>query len=84
MGHARSVFESRMPEPDTAYVSAETFDLVIQINSRIRARETVDASLDADAMRKLALENERIRELIGDATPKKVIVVPRKLVNILL
>jgi len=83
MGHARSVFDERMPAADPRYVAAETFDLVIQINSRIRARESVSADIDSEDMRRIALANERVRELLAGREPKKVIVIPRKLVNIL-
>jgi leucyl-tRNA synthetase len=82
MGHEGSIFDQKMPVADSKYVSSETFDMVIQINSKIRAKETVEAGTSREEMERIALANERIQELIGDQQPRKVIVIPDKLVNI--
>jgi leucyl-tRNA synthetase len=84
MGHPESIFDSEVPVADAKYVTSETFDLVIQINSKIRARETVEASIDEDGMRRVALANERVVELLAGKAPRKVIVIPKKLVNIVI
>jgi leucyl-tRNA synthetase len=84
MGHERSVFETPMPKADPQYVTKETYDLVIQINSKIRAREAVPFGTEPAELKKAALANERVKELVGDKTPAKVIVIPNKLVNIVL
>jgi leucyl-tRNA synthetase len=82
MGHRRSVFETPMPKADPEYVTEETYDLVIQINSKIRAREAVPFGTDNDELEKIALDNDRVRELLGEKKPRKIIVIPNKLVNI--
>jgi leucyl-tRNA synthetase len=82
MGHRRSVFETPMPSADPEYVTQETYDLVIQINSKIRAREAVPFGTDKQELEKIALNNDRVRKLLGDKKPRKVIVIPNKLVNI--
>jgi leucyl-tRNA synthetase len=84
MGHRESVFATSMPKSDPQYVTQETYDLVIQINSRIRAREAVPYDTDPKELEKTALENERVVELLGGKRPAKVIVIPNKLVNIVL
>ncbi len=82
MGHEKSIFKSSLPEPNPAYVKAETVTMVIQVNSRIRAREEVPAGMSEAQMRETALGNSRIRELLKGREPKKVIVVKNRLVNI--
>jgi leucyl-tRNA synthetase len=82
MGQSDSVFETPMPAPDPRYVTTETYELVIQINSKIRAREAVPYGTDRAELERIALGNERIKEQIGDKEPVKFIVVPNKLVNI--
>ena len=82
-GHTRSVFHASIPEPDPQYASAEKFTLVIQINSRIRAREDVEADTPEEELRRIALANERIQALLAGASPRKVVVVKNKLVNII-
>jgi leucyl-tRNA synthetase len=59
----------------------ETFELVVQVNGKVRDRFEVDASLDEDALVALARESERVRSYLDGGEPRKTIVVPRKLVN---
>jgi leucyl-tRNA synthetase len=82
MGHERSVFASDMPAFDPEYTREETFDLVIQVNSKIRARESIPTDTDPERMKAIALASPRIREILGDNTPKRVIVIQNRLVNI--
>ena len=60
------------------------FTIVIQVNGKIR--DKIDASADAtkEELEKLALESVKVQELLNGATPKKIIVVPKKLVSIVL
>jgi leucyl-tRNA synthetase len=82
MGQSQSVFDTPMPAPDPQYVKKETYDLVIQVNSKIRAREAVPYGTGPKDLEKTALANERVKQLVGDKKPAKVIVIPNKLVNI--
>jgi leucyl-tRNA synthetase len=81
-GHDRSVFVMPLPKADPAYTRDETFDLVIQVNSKIRARETVAAETDAEGMKAIALAHPRIQEILEGRTPKRVVVIQNRLVNI--
>jgi leucyl-tRNA synthetase len=83
IGHTESVLATSMPEANPSYAKQETITLVIQINSKIRAREEVDAGKSEAELRELALSNPRIEELLGAKEPKKVLVIQKKLVNII-
>jgi leucyl-tRNA synthetase len=83
-GHDRSIFVTPLPKADPAYVQDETFDLVIQVNSKIRARETVPAGTDAERMKAIALAHPRIQEALEGRTPKRVVVIQNRLVNIVI
>ena len=54
----------------------------MQVNGKVRGRITVAADADADALEAAALADEKVQEFLGGATPKKVIVVAGRLVNI--
>ncbi|UCH83419.1 MAG: leucine--tRNA ligase, partial [Candidatus Latescibacterota bacterium] len=82
-GHDNSVFEAELPKAIETYAAAETVTLVVQINSKIRAREEIPPDTSEDETKRIALDNDRIVELLGGKTPKKVIVIPNKLVNII-
>jgi leucyl-tRNA synthetase len=81
-GHRDSIFKSSMPAPNPVYVKAEQFDLVIQVNSKIRARESVPADTDAEAMKAIALKHPRVVEELAGREPRKVIVIQNRLVNV--
>jgi leucyl-tRNA synthetase len=55
---------------------------VLQVNGKLRAK--VEAPVDAteDELTKIALGNERIKELLAGKTPRKVVAVVNKLVNV--
>jgi leucyl-tRNA synthetase len=81
-GHAASVFASPMPAADPQYVRSESFDLVIQVNSKIRARESIPSDTDPEAMKAIALANPRIQEILEGRSPRRVVVIQNRLVNI--
>jgi leucyl-tRNA synthetase len=81
IGHRESIFRSSMPAPDLRYASAEKITLVIQVNSKIRAREEIEADTPQAEVEKLALSNPRVQEILAGKPPRKVVVVKNKLVN---
>lgn len=83
MGHAESIFHTAMPQADEAFARAETITLVIQINSKIRAREEIAAGTPDDDLRKIALAHPRIQELLAGKQPRKVLVIRNKMVNVI-
>jgi leucyl-tRNA synthetase len=84
LGHTDSVFRHALPEANPEYAKADMATLVIQINSKIRAKIEIPADATEKEITKLALSNDRIESLIEGKTPRKVIVIQNKLVNIVL
>jgi len=60
----------------------DVIELPVQVNGKVRARITVAADADADAIEAAALSDEKVTAALGGATPKKVIVVPGRMVNL--
>jgi leucyl-tRNA synthetase len=56
--------------------------LVVQVNGKLRGQITVPVDASEDSIRAAALAEESVRRFIGEAPPRKLIVVPRKLVNV--
>ena len=54
----------------------------MQVNGKVRGRITVPADADADAVEAAALADEKVQAFLAGATPKKVIVVAGRLVNL--
>jgi leucyl-tRNA synthetase len=84
LGHADSLVQGPFPVVDEKYLVEDSVEYPIQVNGKVRSRVTVPADAASDAVQAAALADEKVAALVGDGTPRKVIVVPGKLVNIVL
>jgi leucyl-tRNA synthetase len=82
LGHATALIDERWPAPDPAALAQDAVTMVVQVNGRLRGQVVVPVDADEAAIRAAALADEGVRRFVGDATPKKVVIVPRKLVNV--
>ena len=80
LGHER-LWEAPWPEADESQLVRDTFELVVQVNGKVRDRFEVDTGLSEDELIARALESERVRAHLDGGEPGKTIVVPKKLVN---
>jgi leucyl-tRNA synthetase len=80
LGHDR-LWEAPWPEADESQLVRETFELVVQVNGKVRDRFEVDTGLSEDELVARARASERVRVHLDGGEPRKTIVVPRKLVN---
>jgi leucyl-tRNA synthetase len=76
------VWEQPWPVADPAYLSADTFELVCQVNGKVRDRVEADTGADRDTLEALALAAPGVQAHLEGREIVKVIVVPGKLVNI--
>ncbi len=83
LGHQPSIADAAWPSYDAAKLVEQEIEIVLQVNSRIRERVRVAPGTDRDALERLALDNQTVRELIDGKTVRKVIAVPDKLVNVI-
>jgi leucyl-tRNA synthetase len=83
-GKPYSVHLQAWPRVDEEAAAEEQITLVLQVNGKVRDRILVPVSISEDEARMLALESEAVKRHLGEHPPKKVIVVPGKLVNIVL
>jgi leucyl-tRNA synthetase len=82
LGYGEDILQADWPEPDTAALAQESIQYVVQVNGKVRARIHVAADASQAAIETQARANDNVRRFIGDASVRKVIVVPNKLVNI--
>jgi leucyl-tRNA synthetase len=80
LGHSR-LWEAPWPVADASQLVEDTFELVVQVNGKVRDRMEVDASLPEDELVARASASPRVQQHIDGAQVRKTIVVPRKLVN---
>lgn len=82
LGHDGSIFQAPWPSFDPAIITAEEIVMVVQIDGKVRSRLVMPADADDTAMRGAALADERVKGWLEDRSIRKVVVVPKKLVNI--
>ena len=82
LGHTDSLAVEPFPVADPALLVADTVEYPVQINGKVRSHITVAADLDASTIEATALADPKVVSLLDGATPKKVIVVIGRMVNI--
>ena len=76
------VTEAEWPKADPALLVDDTVTLPVQINGKRKAQILVAADASKEEVEKLALADHSVQRALGGATPKKVIVVPGRIVNV--
>jgi leucyl-tRNA synthetase len=82
LGYGDDILAAGWPQVDEDALRQESIELVVQVNGKVRAKVQVPADADNTTVEQAARDNENVRKFVGDATIRKVIVVPGKLVNI--
>lgn len=82
LGHSEGIINAEWPKYDPAALVKDEIEVVVQINGKVKDKMNVPSGLSKEDFEKLAMENSRTKELIGEKTVVKVICVPGKLVNI--
>ena len=81
-GHATLVAREPWPSFDPAALALDVIEIPVQVNGKLRGKVVVPAGAPEGALRERALADPKVREALQGRPPKKVIVVPNKLVNI--
>ena len=77
-----SVHEQSWPECDEEALKVDNVEIVLQVNGKVRGRLTVPAEATKEELEKIAMADANVQAHIGDATVRKIICVPGRLVNI--
>ena len=81
-GYGYSVHQQRWPEVDAAATVEDTVTLIVQVNGKVRDRLSVPENLSEAEATELALAAQNVQQHAAGKTPKKVIYVPGRLINI--
>ncbi|MGB8859097.1 MAG: leucine--tRNA ligase [Ilumatobacteraceae bacterium] len=82
LGHASTITYEPFPVADPAMLTADTVEYPVQINGKVRSRITVAANAGNDTVQAAAMADDKVQSALAGATPKKVIVIPGRMVNI--
>ncbi len=76
------LYESEWPTYDSKNLENNSFTMVVQVNGKVRGKIEVDSETTEDEMKKLSLTIENVKNFTEGKEIVKVIVIPKKLVNI--
>ena len=81
LGHSGTIHVDHWPKWDDSFIQSSVMTVIVQVNGKLRAKLELPADTDEDAVKQAALADENVQRFVG-GEPKKVIYIPRKLVNI--
>ena len=84
LGYDSSIIDESWPTHDPELMVQESVEIVIQVNGKLRSKITVDQSIDDKALEESVMMDEKIKKHTDGQTVKKIIIVPKKLVNIVI
>ena len=82
LGHDKAVVSASWPVVDDTALAQDTLEMVLQVNGKLRSKMMVDITVTNEAIEAMALSDEHVMRFIEGKPVRKVIVVPKKLVNI--
>jgi leucyl-tRNA synthetase len=82
LGHDQAVVDESWPVVDESALQLKTIEMVVQVNGKVRGKVQVDAEADKETCEQAAMTNENVQKFIDGKPVRKVIVVPKKLINI--
>ena len=82
LGHQEAVVNALWPELDDTALELDTLQMVVQVNGKLRSKINVEVDAAKEEIESIALNDENVQRFIDGKTVRKVIVVPKKLVNI--
>ena len=82
IGQGSGIIDHPWPQVDESALVRETLEMVIQVNGKLRGKMQISAGADRESCEAMALEVDTVKRFIDNQEIKKVIVVPKKLVNI--
>ena len=82
MGHAESICDAEWPACISEYLETDSFEYPVSLNGKTKFFLTLGIQLDQDAVTAAVLANEQTIKMLDGKSPKKVIVVPKRIVNV--
>ncbi len=82
LGHGESLAYEPWPEYDKEMVKERQLELAVQVNGKVRDRIVIAADADEESIKEAALSRPKIKGIVGDRQPGRIIVVKPRLVNI--
>lgn len=83
-GHTESIAFASFPVCDDSYLQDDAFNYPISFNGKTRLMIELPAHLNQQEIEKEVMSREEVQKLLNGASPKRIIIVPKKIVNIVM
>ncbi|MFY0686159.1 MAG: leucine--tRNA ligase [Cyclobacteriaceae bacterium] len=81
-GHQNSVFDAAFPEFNEKHIQEDNYEYPVSINGKMRVKLSFPVDMDKREIEEQVLANEIVQKWLDGKSPKKVIIVPKKIVNV--
>ncbi|HOX54821.1 MAG TPA: leucine--tRNA ligase [Candidatus Omnitrophota bacterium] len=82
IGRKESIFKASWPKFDANAIKQDAITFIIQVNGKVRATMELPVDIDEEKLKASALADSNVAKWVQDKMIKKIIIVPKKLVNI--
>ena len=82
--HQDSIHDEKWPKYDSELIKEEMITLIIQVNGRVRDKIEVEVNISEEKAKELVISSKKVQKWISGKEIKKIIFVPRKLINIVI
>ena len=82
LGYGDDVLDAAWPMPDETALARDLMTLVVQVNGKLRGQIEVPVSADRETIEQAARAEPNVRRFVEDKSPRKIVIVPGKLVNL--
>ena len=76
------ILKSKMPEVDESALKQDQIELMLQVNNKLRGKIKIAIDASKEEIENMALAHPKAQQFIGDKTIRKIIIVPKRLINI--
>ena len=82
LGHTTMVVNEKWPVADESLLESKFVKIAVQVNGKLRVVIEMQKDITRGDAEKIALDNDMVQKALGGKTPKKVIVVPNRIINV--
>jgi len=82
LGHKKSIHLEKWPKYDPELIKEENFELIVQINGKVRDKISVSTGISQKEAENIAFTSEKVKMWLKEGKIRKVIFVPNKLINV--
>jgi leucyl-tRNA synthetase len=82
LGHSDCLDQVSWPSYSETALAEDKLLIVVQVNGKVRGKITVSADMNQSRIEAEALQDEKVRNIVGDKKVQKIVYVPRRLVNV--